>query len=178
MKLYHRVPKILKYDSLMPLNKLEHIEKALFDENNWKYLHRLELKKKVIPYLNCLWNDVIHMTPVHPSQIKSALESRGLYYDSRTKWFEICPETCGLTSENSVIFHYSSTISSCIDANDEEFTRFAPHKLQGLGELRQEVLDYYAACKTSNQHPMTFHKVPHVQFKGELPITTLKVIEV
>ncbi len=28
-----------------------------------------------IPILNCLWNDVLHFSPVHPAKIKQAMTS-------------------------------------------------------------------------------------------------------
>ncbi|MEZ4114190.1 MAG: hypothetical protein R3B65_01945 [Candidatus Paceibacterota bacterium] len=43
---------------------------------------------KKIPKLNCLWNDVIHMTAVHPSDLKNSLLEAG-HELKNFKWFKI-----------------------------------------------------------------------------------------
>ncbi|WP_062269173.1 hypothetical protein [Endozoicomonas arenosclerae] len=178
MKLYHRVPKTLKFDRLLPLNKLEHRDDELYEENNWKYLHRLEVKKKRVPHLNCLWNDVIHMTPVHPSAVNAALKQAGFTPGNNSKWFEICPKTLGFSKQNSVIYLYPESAANSLESLPEDYLPFDLNQLKGLEVLRDEVEDYYRVSREKGERPLTFHLVPHVLYHGELLFEDMNIIEV
>ncbi|MGI9281721.1 MAG: hypothetical protein ACR2PX_19115 [Endozoicomonas sp.] len=178
MKLYHRVPETMKFDRLLPLNKLEQKDEELYKENNWKYLHRLELKKKMVPHLNCLWNDVIHMTPVHPSAVNAALKRAGYTPGNNSRWFEICPEKLNFSKKNSVIFLYPDKQLNYLESPEEDYLPFEINKLEGLEVLRDEVEDYYRESKAKDERPMTFHLVPHVLYQGELLFEAMNMIEV
>lgn len=174
LKLYHRVPDNLKYDEIMSLNQLELIDQELFDSGNWKYLNRPELKKIKIPTLNCLWNDVIFMSPVHPAQIKKALEDSGIEVKQQQEWFEICPQDCGFNSFNSTIFMYSSASSDSSDLN--EYRSFSIDNIKSLNKLKPEVTAYYKECAIQGAKPMVFHLIPHVMHKGKLSLDKLSII--
>ncbi len=176
LKLYHRVPDNLKYDEIMSLNQLELIDQELFDSGNWKYLNRPELKKIKIPTLNCLWNDVIFMSPVHPAQIKKALEGSGIEVKQQQEWFEICPQDCGFNSFNSTIFMYSSASSDSSDLN--EYRSFSMDNIKPLNKLKPEVTAYYKECAIQGSKPMVFHLIPHVMHKGKLSLDKLSIIRV
>ncbi len=160
----------------MPLNQLEEIDQELFNQGNWKYLHRPHLKKSNIPTLNCLWNDVIFMTPVHPAQIKRALEDSGIKVRDEQEWFEICPTECDLNLTNSTIYMYSHAQSDHSDL--KEYRSFSIDKIKSLVNLRPEVVKYYKECASNGTRPLLFHLVPHVMYRGKLPINKLSVIRV
>jgi hypothetical protein len=73
---YHFKPKNMVGDLLIPLNQLRDKHPMTYAEHVTKYKGREKLLEKTIPLLNCLWNDVLHISPIHP-QIVRYLETRG-----------------------------------------------------------------------------------------------------
>ena len=60
-------------ETLYPLNKLKDVYSNIYEEARSKYKGREAVMRHKIPYLNCLWNDVLHLTVVHPQKLKDAL---------------------------------------------------------------------------------------------------------
>ena len=68
---YHMVPKNMEGKKLIALNKLKLKNRGLYEQYIQKYYDhpdRLKLLENQVPKLDCLWNDVIHLLPLHPSQ--------------------------------------------------------------------------------------------------------------
>lgn len=66
---YHFKPKEMKGSALIPLNKLQNIHPEVYAEQVKKYKGREILLQKRTPILDCLWNDVLHLSPVNPQII-------------------------------------------------------------------------------------------------------------
>jgi hypothetical protein len=64
---------------LYPLNVLREKHPDLYKRIATKYEQRLHIMQMTIPVLgDCLWNDVLHFSPVHPSLVANALRDSGL----------------------------------------------------------------------------------------------------
>jgi hypothetical protein len=75
---YHRVPPDLRGTVLYPLNRLADVHPDLYEELQQNYATRRDIAALRIPPLgNCLWNDVLHFSPVHPARIQAALADAG-----------------------------------------------------------------------------------------------------
>lgn len=77
--IYHFKPKGMFGDRLIPLNRLREKHPAVYDEHIKKYKGREHLLQETIPLLNCLWNDVLHISPINPQVIIDTWRSEGLY---------------------------------------------------------------------------------------------------
>ena len=77
MYVYHRKPVNMEGDTLYPLNSLRSKFPNLYDAQAKKYEGREELMQRKIPILNCLWNDVIHLAPVHPKHVFENIRAAG-----------------------------------------------------------------------------------------------------
>lgn len=175
MMLYHRVPQDIKSDSLMPLNKLKNLDNQLYLQYCEKYIGREALTENRIPYLDCLWNDVIHLSPIHPRKIVSALSKSGFKNMRTNKWFEICPKKNGFTNENTVIYHYKTPFVPL--ATQEEYEPFDLNKLHNISNLRDAVLEHYRLTRIEGKRPHMFHLVPHVLHQGIVRLEGLNVID-
>ena len=67
--IYHKVPADMSGNILYPLNVMEKINPEIYEKAVKKYEGREYLMREVIPWLNCLWNDVLHFSIVHPTKI-------------------------------------------------------------------------------------------------------------
>lgn len=75
--LYHKVPPDFVGPILYPLNRLKQRLPDVYARQVKKYQGREAVLKRRIPHLNCLWNDVLHFSPVHPTQCRAALQAAG-----------------------------------------------------------------------------------------------------
>ena len=65
---YHKMLKNFVGHLIIPLNMMPELEgySLIYNEQIAKYTGREHLLSRIIPTLNCLWNDVIFLSPVHP----------------------------------------------------------------------------------------------------------------
>ena len=82
------VPKGFDGERLYPLNQLKMLNPEVAAEHAKKYANRKALPERRIPPLDCLWNDVLMFSPVHPAEIMQTFRKAG--YDLKSKaYFEI-----------------------------------------------------------------------------------------
>ena len=101
--LYHRVPRNLKGNYLMPLNELKRVYPEIYREHVKKYAGREELLKFKIPIWSCLWNDVLHMAAVPPKKLDKAFKEAEADLKWR-RWFKISPKLLNLS--NTIVYLY------------------------------------------------------------------------
>ena len=66
---YHFKSKNMSGSKLFPLNTLRELHPQAAELHLKKYENRPKLLEQRIPPLDCLWNDVIHLAPIHPQII-------------------------------------------------------------------------------------------------------------
>lgn len=180
MFLYHRVlQEKMIGDILMPLNQLRESMPEVYRAAAAKYVGRESTMKRTIPGLDCLWNDVIQLCPLHPSQIMEQRIKAGLEW-TQTTWYEIDPVKAGFDSSNATI--WLMLPGGYNDAGELlKPEHFVPFSLEALGQfqsLTPEAIDAYRTSVEKKTTFLLFNRVPHVFFKGTIDITQHKVIEV
>ncbi len=159
--LYHIYRGNLKGKYLMPLNELKKIYPEIYRKQVKKYEWRKHILKKKIPPLNCLWNDVLHMSPVHPKKIKDALNKVDVELEFK-KWFKINPNL--LDDDLATVFKGS-------------YVKFREKDLKKYGKIEKPTIEYYKKIKKRKIF-LLFHSIPSVLYKGKLKISDLEVIEI
>src|SRR5687767_13236025 len=101
-KIYHRRPDDLFGQTLYPLNRLKDVAPEQYARQRAKYEGREALCDFRVPHLNCLWNDVLHFSPVHPAKLRELCVAVGLRW-KEADWFELDPAAMGFTSANSLL---------------------------------------------------------------------------
>lgn len=75
---YHLAPRQLIGEDLHPLHGLKKISETAYHAVRERNAGKGANTKRVIPKLNCLWNDVVHFAPIHPHHVfKALLEMKG-----------------------------------------------------------------------------------------------------
>ena len=100
--IYHKVPKGMQGNVLFPLNMLKETHPDVYAEEASKYATRDGLMQQTLPILNCLWNDVLHLSAVHPSVFKDALAEAGSPKSFNLEFFEIDPQV--LNPEDTLVY--------------------------------------------------------------------------
>lgn len=75
--------------SLLPLNELRTRHPDIYESEIAKYNDRSGLPQTHIPLLNCLWNNVIHCSPIHPHLLYRAWRDAGKAHPSEAGFYRI-----------------------------------------------------------------------------------------
>lgn len=113
--IYHMVPNQMVGDKLIPLNSLKTTYPYLYEKYTKKYLdhpERSKLLQRCIPRLNCLWNDVIHLLPIHPHYNFNTLSNLGIKTKEEVHFYKI---PIGLISATRFSYLNHFTYRICIE---------------------------------------------------------------
>ena len=173
-KLYHRRPPDLRGSVLYPLNELRSVAPDLYERQRAKYSGREELLRQRVPRLDCLWNDVLHFSPVHPMRIGELARAEDLLWHE-AEWFEIDPLAAGFTSANTAVFRYAdTTVETRIPEN--EFERFDLDRIAEMTDVPQSTRDCYRAVAAGSGHYFIFVGVPHVLHRGAVDVASTPLV--
>lgn len=175
--IYHRVPSDLCGSILYPLNQLKIIYPEVYASKVKNYHGRAVVMQTRIPILNCLWNDVLHFSPVHPAKIHAAREAAGFPKRTRT-YFEIDPEEMGFNGENAVIFYHQHIQLDPFMVTEKDFEPFKGKALAPLNEVPEATKVYYQQVKAKGQLPLVYLYVPHILYRGTIDTNKARVIQV
>lgn len=172
---YCLVPERLKGKVLYPLNILKRKRPKIYRYEVKRYKSRKKVLKKRIPVFNCLWNDVLHFTPIHPSKIRKELKKAGAEV-KKLKWFKINAKR--LDPRKTIIYLYKLKKNKKDFMSEDNFTKYNPEKLSKYNEVPEKTKRYYRQEVEKGKSPLRFHLTPHVLFRGNLDISKAKMIEV
>ena len=181
MSLYHMIPKNFTGNTLYPLNQLKTYLPDIYATQAQKYIGREVLMQCRVPLLDCLWNDVLHFSPVHPSKIRDALVSVGFKWNIRP-WFAVNPINSGFGSENAVIFLNTPpedpTAFGNFNFSKADFLFFSLEQLEKLAkmEVPEATLKYLRFAKNNDERPVLFNHVPHVFYRGTIDVSNVEVV--
>jgi hypothetical protein len=172
--LFHTVPNKMVGTVLYPLNDLEAIDPETWRQERKKYAGREQVLEMCVAPLNCLWNDVLHLSAVHPADIIAALADVGLE-PLRRRFFEIDP--LDLDSNRTVVF--INRRGGVAEAPDEsQWMPFQPDTLTELSTFNEASRRYYRECAQAGRRPLLWGYLPHVLHRGPLDTRALRIVEV
>jgi hypothetical protein len=160
-------------DTLHPLNQLKEIFPELYNKQVSKYKGREIVMEQFIPTLGCYWNDVLHLSAIHPKDVKKALVEAGLEYDITIRCYQL--DSNVLEKENTTIYFSGDIPSERMKAKN--FTEYKVDELDKYSFLPQETVDYYREEIKENRRPLLFHKAPHILYKGSIDIKHCSIVE-
>lgn len=170
--LYHRVPKNFTEDILYPLNQLIEMYPDIYAGQAAKYDNRKSLMERTIPILHCLWNDVLHLGPINPTELIAALTEAGMM-KKELSFFQIDPAI--LEPELTVIYKYTN-MEKINQVNEKEFQIFNPDLLPTHSHIPPATKQYYKEEYQAGRKPLLFHGIPHVLYKGTINTSNLPII--
>lgn len=173
--LYHLVPGDIQDNTLYPLNELKTRYPDIYKQQASKYVGREYIMQQKIPILDCLWNDVLHFSAVHPKDIKQALIESGQDFNFKMNYYQIDPKL--IDPKNAIIYLYSHKNSED-KMNKENFTSYKPDELIKFSSVPFATKDYYRQMISEKKRPLLYYKIPHIFYKGILDINNLPIISV
>lgn len=175
MYIYHRVPKNLEGSILFPLNALKEKYPLIYKDQVSKYVGREHLLDRRIPLLDCLWNDVLHFSAVHPKEIKQALIDAGDTSDFNMQYFQVASNL--IDPKNAVVYLYAHPVHQ--DGFDvRDFIPYNPGKMHEFSAMPQATKEYYREMISGGKKPLLYHKIPHILYRGFLDTSGLSVVSI
>lgn len=171
--LYHIVPKELEGDSLYPLHALAQERPRLAQAAAEKYAGREHLMEVVIPILDCRWNDVLHLTPLHPGKTKRALVAAG--FPAREIRFFVVPPAA-VAKGAAVNFKNSKDTGGRYDFDPGDFTPFDPAAYRELEAVPEAQIRYFSESRRRGARPLLWARTPHVFYRGKIDVGGLETI--
>jgi hypothetical protein len=120
--LYHAVPEKMKGRILYPLNALKNKYPKIYSHEIKKYIGRGRVLSIRIPKMDCLWNDVIHLSPIHPRKVKAEIENAG-FQIKKSKWYKISVFELDRNSAKIYLYRHDKNIY------DEEIIDYEPNEI-------------------------------------------------
>ena len=173
---YHRVPVNLTGSVLYPLNQLKQVYPDVAVVQLKKYQGREARLRQQIPRLNCLWNDVLHFSPVHPTKIRAAMEEAGHTTGShKWRYFEV--NAAFFSPDNTIIWEYRERPHPHFQIDENECLPYETRLLDNYTEVGEWTRRYYAEHKHSAR-VLGYMGIAHVLYKGHLNVDEVRIIEV
>ena len=175
---YHLMPRNLAGNTLHPLNCLKELEPEVYETHARKYRGREEVIARVIPILECLWNDVLFFSSVHPQAIKQGYLAVGKQWKPQN-WIAVDTVHAGCNAENTVIYHPDmQRLKGDFSLDPTRFAPFSLDEVTTVDALPAEVLTYYQEAAKNDQPIFAWHGLPHILYRGSIDLTDVDVIEV
>ena len=176
MLLYHLVPTELVGTKLYPLNDLKSFHLDLYERARTKYIGREAVMQQIIPLLDCLWNDVIFLSPVHPEKILHARISFGLQgnYDKKSPWFVL--ESENLDQSKLILYRHRPKWLADQEQDKAEYLPFVE-----VSQFEKEQLTEIPECalwsiQKFREKSLFQSYVPHLLYKGVIDITNASIV--
>jgi len=169
--LYHAVPRNMAGTVLYPLNQLLDVDETLYQMHAEKYTGRERVMRRRIPLLgNCLWNDVLFLTAVHPAQFRKEFEAAGYARSRPFRAFEF--------NITALDCSRMAVITKMRINEPVVYEPFDPSHFDEYAVIPQATRDYWREERAVGQErPFLYLHIPHILYRGTLDTTTSSVVE-
>lgn len=174
--LYHNLSVHMVGDTLYPLNRLKETHPEIYALHVEKYRGREQLLERRIPKLECLWNDVIFFTAIHPHDIKAALVNAQHPWRQPSRWLKINCEK--LSPERTVIWTYPVKDEAGLEFHEVDILDYATVLPEHYALMPEATKRYYAKMAEQKLFPLRFVYTPHILHCGPIPLALGEVIEI
>ena len=170
--IYHIVERKPVGDVLYPLAGVRDINQELYSNLMSKYQGREKVLSMVISQLNCRWDEVLHMSPVHPSKLSDVLAGAGL--NRKFLYYEIDPTT--LDQNNLILYPNTYRDEDKIyNLEAKDFVEFNSSDLNKWAYIPQKTVEYYKQRIREGKQFLTFRNIPHILYKGSIDVSNLEL---
>ncbi len=160
----------MKGMELIPLNKMLEVDPDLRAKYLEKYKGREEILERKLPLLDCLWNDVVQLLPLHPRQLFELQKELGLITEIPDyKYYQI--NTSTLDPSQTVVYFKTAP-------GEENVTVkwFKDVQLEELQSIPEATRKYYESMVDTGEPVFNYQFVPHIIYKGAIDVSSAQVI--
>ncbi len=169
---YHGVPPELEGNELIPLTSMFAKRPDLHKKYLEKYKGREEILERKIPLLNCGWNDVVQLLPLHPQQLFELQKELGLIKEIPDyQYFQIDPDS--LDPLKAVVYFKTAPGEQNVTVEC-----LADVDLDDLQQIPTATTDYYRSMVGTGEPVFNYQFVPHIIYRGAIDVSSAKVIPI
>ncbi len=170
--LYHRVPETMHGHILYPLNQLKTVNQELYNLYAEGYKDRQKLTQTQVPVLNCLWNDVLFLSPVHPQKLYDLAKENNLDSQWRFKCFYAFKVNQQINLGSAAVFY---RVGKDMDAI--VYRPALEVRLSELNKVPALTRAYYKLAAKKHEDLFPYQFVPQVMYKGTIDVSGAEIIE-
>ena len=168
--LYHGIPEDMKGDSLIPLNEMMSVDPELRAKYLEKYKGREEILERKIPLLDCLWNDVVQLLPLHPKKLFELQQQLGIVEEIPDySYYQI--DVSQLDPNKTVIY-----FKTAVGEENVTVKWLSDVNLDDLQNIPPATVDYYKSMTGTGEPVFNYQFVPHIVHKGKVDVSNAKII--
>jgi hypothetical protein len=174
--LYHAEPIGLTGERLVPLSALAVTDPAAYAKAIAKYNDspdRRRLPNRHVPLLDCRWQDVVFLCPVHPHVVWRAWQRRGV--EPVSQRFLAIPAK-SVAHIPAVVYTPARTTPG-EDIHPADVTPFDAATYTEMTDLPERTLAWYDTLIAAGRTGAQFHTVPHVLVRGRVDIGDAEVVD-
>lgn len=167
--LYHGIPEDMKGSELITLNKMLEVDPELRAKYLEKYKGREEILERKIPLLDCLWNDVVQLLPLHPRQLFELQKELSLITEIPDyRYYEI--DVNNLDPSQTVVYFKTAPGEENVTVKWLKDVR-----LEELQEIPGATKKYYESMIGTGEPVFNYQFVPHVVHRGTIDVSSAQV---
>ena len=169
--IYHGVPDDMRGKYLVPLSTMRRQDSKLAAEYTKKYDgRRKKVMERRIPLLDCRWDDVVQLLPLHPQKLFDLQKELGLITEIPPyRFYKIA--VADLDPDKTAVFFKTAA------GEDNTETRWLKDvKLRRLQDIPDTTRAYYQTLVGTGELPFNYQFIPHIVYKGELDISKSAII--
>ncbi len=181
--LYHIKSALFQGDTIYPLNQLRERSPEVYARQRRKYVGREALMERRVPLLDKLWNDVVHLAPVHPYCIRAAFLAAGANPDGlqggpADTWVQI--PAAHIAHLPAVYFTFNSFKHAppveVIEPAPEDFSWFSAADYRELPDVEPATIASNRERIALGMPPLLLTRTLHVLVDGAINIAGLPVV--
>ena len=155
---------------LIPLNAMFAKRPDLHAKYLEKYKDREEILERKIPLLDCLWNDVVQLLPLHPGQLFELQMQLGLI-DKLPPYRYFAIDSTQLDPDKTVVYFKTAP-------GDENVTVkwLADVDTAMLQSVPDATKNYYESMVGTGEPVFNYQFVPHIVYRGTIDVSSVDVI--
>ena len=177
---YHFKRKNMWGDKLIPLNSLKSMNPSLYEEHVKKYKGREKLLLKEISLLNCLWNDVIHLSPINPQIILNFFKDHDLVSENRLnasiEVYKIPVKK--LKEERTICFQSFNFSPKNFDPSKNKFWKFEHQNYQELNDVSDEQKKVWKSDHQNGRELLWYSHTMHILTKDSIEISDCEIFSI
>jgi hypothetical protein len=176
MLLYHLVPEELSGTKLYPLNQLKSISPWAYAKAVSKYAGREHVTQIVIPVFECLWNDVVFLSPVHPEKITKARRQAGLAadYNKKKEWFVLDSDV--LDQSQTLLYRHRPQWLINLATDKAEYIPFVEISQGEKSRLAEMPEGALWSIRKFREGAFFQSYIPHVLYKGAIDVAGAEIV--
>jgi hypothetical protein len=164
----------MRGETLYPLNALRSAHSDVYERERAKYAGREVLLELRIPLLDVLWNDAVHLAPIHPARLMAVWRAEGFSPAlwRRTEFFRIPVER--IDAGRAVWFGAGAMSSDVL--RDDEVEPFDVERYRELEEPPPAHTAFLRERREQGRRVLPFAHVPHVLVAAPVDVAGVEVV--